>query len=150
MGWYILLITLGCFYALSYVIESVHTEDMGKREQYYRDKIKLTNLRVLPKGIVAKEVFLCKGSLVLGANYYRRFVAKLKQIIGGHLKILESVIDRAYREATLRMISDAYTKGAAMIINVRYDTTCVGRTDRRGNNASSMIEVFAYGTAIIV
>ena len=149
MGWYFLLITLGCFYALSYMIESAHTEDMEKREQYYHDKVKLTNSRAIPKGTVAKEVFLCRGSVVIGANFYRRFVARLKQIIGGHLRILEGIIERAYREATLRMISDAYSKGAAMIINVRYETTCVGRTDRRGNNTSSMMEVFVYGTAVI-
>jgi len=150
MGWYILIVTLGCFYALSYMIESSHLEDIKKREQYYRDKVKLTNLKVLPEDVVARDVLLCRGSIVLGANYYRRFVAKLKQIIGGHLKILEGIIDRAYREATLRMIGDAYAKGATMIINVRYETSCVGRTDRKGNNSSSMMEVLAYGTAIVV
>ncbi len=149
MGWYLFAVILVCFYIISHIIEISHLEEIKIREGFYRDKVKLTNLKTLPVGVKAKEVFLCKGSVVIGANYYRRFIASLKQIIGGHLKIMEGIVDRAYREATLRMIRDAYGKGAVLIINVRYETTCIGRTDRRGKQEGSMLEVFAYGTAVV-
>lgn len=148
MGLYLFLLILGSFYVLSYIIEISHLEDLEKREQYYRDKVIVNNLRKISENINVKEVFLCVGNVVIGANYYKRFIASLKQLIGGHLKGFEMIIERAYREALLRLVEKAYHNGADMVINVRFETVCLGRTNRRGKVNSSMLEVLAYGTAI--
>ncbi len=142
------LIILGTFYAFSVFIENEHMKELARREKYFSERIRINNMKTLPIEMKVKEAFLCSGNVVMGANYYRRFAARLKQVIGGHLKGLENILQRGYREARLRMMENAYKKGATIIINVRYETTCIGRTDRRGNRNGSMIEVFAYGTAI--
>jgi len=148
MDFVILVVILVVFYVISYLIESSHLAELAKQEKYYAQRIAVNNLRKIPQGTQVQEVFLCCGGVVIAANYYDRFVAKLKQIIGGHLKKFEIILDRAYREATLRMIKAAEKQGAQMVINVRFETSCIGRTDRKGQAGGSMLEVVAYGTAV--
>jgi uncharacterized protein YbjQ (UPF0145 family) len=145
---YFFVLILVTFYVLSYIIETSHLEDLEKREMFYKDKVVVNNLKRLPSDLKVKEAFLCSGNVVIGANYYNRFSASLKQIIGGHLKGLEKIVERAYREAFLRMIEEAYKRGANMVVNVRLETSCLGRTDRKGETRASMLEVLVYGTAV--
>jgi uncharacterized protein YbjQ (UPF0145 family) len=145
---YLFALILVTFYVLSYIIETSHLQDLEARETFYRDKVEVNNLRRLPLDLKVKEAFLCVGNIVIGANYYDRFSASLKQIIGGHLKGFERIVERGYREASLRMIEEAYRQGARLIVNVRFETSCLGRTDRKGETRASMLEVLVYGTAI--
>jgi uncharacterized protein YbjQ (UPF0145 family) len=57
------------------------------------------------------------------------------------------LLDRARREALLRMKAQAAALSADMIINVRLETSSigVGETNRKG---LSSVEMLAYGTAV--
>jgi uncharacterized protein YbjQ (UPF0145 family) len=64
-------------------------------------------------------------------------------LFGGRVTSFESLLDRARREALLRMKSQAQTMDARYVFNVKYETATIG-----GSRTGS-IEVLAYGTALV-
>jgi uncharacterized protein YbjQ (UPF0145 family) len=88
---------------------------------------------------------LVTGSVVVSEDYFKRVVSGLQSLFGGRLRAYESLLDRARREAVLRMKQEARDKGAKMIINVKFQTFSIP-----GRNPKSFgaIEVMAYGTAL--
>ena len=61
------------------------------------------------------------------------------------MRTLETLIDRGRREAALRVVEQAQSAGANLVMNLRYETATVGRGGRRG---FPMAEIIAYGTAV--
>ena len=62
-------------------------------------------------------------------------------MLGGRLTSYESVVERARREAIVRLKLEAEKIGATQIMGIRLSTTELGMQ-------GGMVEVFAYGTAI--
>ena len=89
---------------------------------------------------------LVTGSTVISVDYFKRFLAALRNLFGGPVTSYESLLDRARRESLLRMKQQAAELGAAMVFNVKYETASISKG--RGNTIGS-IEVLAYGTALI-
>ncbi len=92
------------------------------------------------------EQALVTGSTVISVDYFKRFLAALRNLFGGRVTSYESLLDRARRESLLRMKEQAAALGAAMVFNVKYETASISKG--RGNSIGS-IEVLAYGTALI-
>jgi uncharacterized protein YbjQ (UPF0145 family) len=88
---------------------------------------------------------LVSGSVVVSEDYFKRVVSGLQSIFGGRLRAYESLLDRARREAVLRMKAEARDKGARMIINVKFQTFSIPGRNPRSYGA---VEVMAYGTAL--
>lgn len=84
------------------------------------------------------------GSAVISVDYFKQIVASLRKLVGGNLTSYESLMDRARREALLRMKEMAV--GATVIVNVRIETAAVGKLDPNKN--MGCLEAIAYGTAI--
>ena len=86
---------------------------------------------------------LVGGNAVISSDYFKSFMAGLINLFGGRVTPFESLIDRARREALLRMKSEAAALGAAYVFNVKFETTriAVGRV--------GAMEVLAYGTALV-
>lgn len=85
------------------------------------------------------EVALVMGSVVIASDYFKNFVSQLKSFFGGRLTAHESLMDRARREAIIRMKEHAFKLGAQEIVGVHLETSAL---DKSG------IEILAYGTAI--
>lgn len=85
------------------------------------------------------ETQIVSGNVVVANDYFKTFVAGLKTIFGGRLTSFESLLDRARREAVLRMKEEAETWGATEVYGARIDSTFI---DKLG------VEVMAYGTAV--
>jgi uncharacterized protein YbjQ (UPF0145 family) len=68
-------------------------------------------------------------------------------IIGGEVRSYERLLERARREACLRMIAEAQRMGASEVWNIRYQTSNISSSSRR--NPAVSVEIFAYGTAIV-
>jgi uncharacterized protein YbjQ (UPF0145 family) len=84
------------------------------------------------------------GAVVVSPDSFRRFLSSIRKIFGGRLRAYESLLDRARREAILRMKAQA--PDADAIVNLRVETTRIGGVqDRKGIIA---VEVLAYGTAL--
>jgi uncharacterized protein YbjQ (UPF0145 family) len=102
--------------------------------------------RLPPPQVLQPATQLVSGSVVISADYFKRFIATLRMIIGGRLNTYESLLDRARREAILRMREQAQALGATQIFNVKLETMAIGG---RRQNGVACLEVLAYGTAII-
>ena len=103
-------------------------------------------LRFPPPSTKTQKTELVMGSVVISIDYFKRVVAGLRGLVGGRLKGYETLLDRARREAILRMKEQADAKGASMVFNVKMETASISKG--RKNNIGS-VEVLAYGTAII-
>lgn len=92
------------------------------------------------------DVTMVEGSAVISVDYFKRILARLRNIFGGTVKSYESLLDRARREAVLRMKEQQ--PEAAIIVNVRIETSPIGKNS--GRRSVSCLEALAYGTAIIL
>jgi len=89
-----------------------------------------------------EHVKLITGNVVISIDYFKKILAGLINFFGGNISAYETLIDRARREAIIRMKQSA--KGASEIINVRIETTSISKNTQN----VGAIEVIAYGTAI--
>lgn len=85
------------------------------------------------------EAMLVSGSVVIASDYFKNFLASIKNIFGGRLNSYESLMDRGRRESMIRMKEAAIKWGADEILEVRIESSAL---DAIG------IEMLAYGTAV--
>ena len=142
LGIFIGLIMLG--YIAGSLVEKRHYRSILKREKAYLDipAITLKNVTYAPERITSVE--LVHGSAVISIDYFKRLLAGMRNIFGGRVKSYESLIDRARREAVLRMKEMAVD--ATVIINVRIETASIGR--KANKKGVGCLEAIAYGTAL--
>ena len=125
--------------------ERRHYRSILRREDQMRDIILITG-KTVPDGKPPPGTQLVLGSVVISVDYFKRFVAHLRMIFGGRVHTYESLLDRARREALLRMQARARDLGAKMIFNVRFETSSISKGRRESVGS---VEVLAYGTAVI-
>ncbi len=139
---FIILMMLG--YGFGTWAESRHYKSIEKREIQYQKLPTIGLKHPLPQPGQVVKTQLATGNVVISVDYFKRFLAALRNIFGGRVSSYETLVDRARREAILRM--KASCPGATQIINVRLETSSLSKNTRKGSIGS--IEVFAYGTAI--
>ena len=124
--------------------EKRHYRSIEKREREFLNlpTINIKNIDIDDAKVKKAEIVY--GGAVISVDYFKRILAGLRNIFGGTVKSYESLIDRARREALLRM--KAMASDATMIINVRIETSTIGRKSQKKSVAC--LEAFAYGTAI--
>ncbi len=91
------------------------------------------------------DVRMVCGHVVLCADGFRRVLAFFRGLFGGPVRSFEAMLDRARREALLRMKEEAGE--ASMIVSVRVETPSVTGIDNTYRWWGG-IEVVAYGTAV--
>lgn len=84
---------------------------------------------------------MISSNVVISHDYFKYAIANVQNILGGRLTSYESVVERARREAIVRLKLEAEKIGATQIMGIRLSTTELGMQ-------GGMVEVFAYGTAI--
>ena len=87
---------------------------------------------------------LVTGSTVIAFDFFRRIAIVLRKLIGGRFGMHERMMDRARREALLRMAESAKDQGAASVHNIRLINSNLGSS----TSAMGGCEVLAYGTAV--
>ncbi len=140
----ILLTLLAIGYIFGQLAERRHYRSIIKREQMLRG-LPIIASKFPPMYKTPPRSLLVTGSVVISVDYFKRFIAALRNLIGGRVTSYESLIDRARREAILRMKEQALQMGGKMIFNVKLETASIskGAKDRIGS-----MEVLAYGTAL--
>ncbi|MBQ7450027.1 heavy metal-binding domain-containing protein [bacterium] len=125
-------------------------------EKAHFNKLKKMEIALIKKPVVTygtkhypitrkiKKIELVHGESVIAGDYFKYYVASLKNIFGGRLTTLESIMDRARRQAIVRMKEQA--KDANLIVNVRIESAMLNHVDMK--NSIPKCAVFAYGTAI--
>ncbi|MBW2659483.1 MAG: heavy metal-binding domain-containing protein [Deltaproteobacteria bacterium] len=139
-----LLILLGYFSGS--IVEKHHYSSIRKREQEMVNLPVVTIRRPYPDTDI-RESGLVMGSAVISIDYFKRFLAILRNLFGGRVRSYESLVDRARREAILRMKDMAGERRADLIINFRLETSTIGRSANKKGQVGS-VEALAYGTAI--
>jgi len=135
------LMTLG--YVAGSIAEKRHYESIEKREREFLHLPAVTMKDVaFGESQVVRSELVC-GSVVISVDYFKRFLASLRNIVGGQVRSYESLLDRGRREAGLRMKGQA--PKANIIVNVRLETASIAKNPQKGVTA---VEVVAYGTAI--
>lgn len=124
--------------------ERRHYASIRQREKELADVLVFSN-RFPPPGTGRVETRLVTGSAVISEDYFKGVLAGLYSFFGGRIRSYESLLDRARREAVLRMKADAQRCGARMIVNVKFQTFAIGG---RSQNSVKGVEILAYGTAI--
>lgn len=141
-----LLVTIGLlllgYYAGSSA-ERRHYKRIQTRERASMGLMALP-LKHPPQLDEATDPVLVSGSVVISVDYFKAFVAGLRNLFGGRVRTYESLLDRARREAVLRMKDNARQCGCDLIVCVRLETAPIA-----GAPGSSMgVEVVAYGTGV--
>ena len=136
------LIALG--FVTGRIIELRHFRELARREA--QGGPVLTNLKTLPAGCSPQAAKFCIGGVVIASDYFKTFGAKLKSLVGGRLRTLETMLERGRREAMLRLRDQAAEFGADFVVSVRLETAVIMR-NRQGKTYPAA-EVIAYGTAV--
>ena len=140
---FVSLLALG--YGFGRRAEASHFKSIIEREQQMKGVLTF-NERTLPTGLPPVSTVLVGGNVVIAVDYFKRFVAGLRGLVGGRLSAYESLLERARREALLRMKKEAQALGANMIINVKLETASISKGRKRQIGS---VEVYAYGTALV-
>ena len=147
-----LLINLGIpitLLALGYFIgrhtEQKHYRSIRAREFMFRNLVVSCD-RWPPEEYRDHHAGLVSGNVVISIDYFKRFVAGLRTLVGGRMRSYESLVDRARREALLRMQAEAQAAGAVAVINTKFETSRISANAQQGIGS---VEVLVYGTALI-
>ncbi|MCK5872888.1 MAG: YbjQ family protein [Methylococcales bacterium] len=140
---FVVLLISGYFFGR--MAESRHFKSIQAREKQYAQLLCFSE-RFVPDEVPPPHVDLVAGNVVISIDYFKRIAAGLRNLFGGRITAYESLIERARREAILRMKEDALDKGAHAIFNVKLETASIYKG--RGQQIGS-VEVYAYGTALI-
>jgi uncharacterized protein YbjQ (UPF0145 family) len=87
------------------------------------------------------------GSIVISLDYFKRVIATLKGLVGGRIKTYEPLLERARREAILRMTEEAQAQGYDAVFNVRLETSRLANARGDGKGTAG-VEMLAFGTAV--
>ena len=126
--------------------ERAHFRRLDAQEQELAH-ILMSDMKRLPDNWQAADAHLVTGSVVIATDYFKVFVAGLRNLFGGRIRGYEKLMERARREAVVRMLLEAQAAGANAVWNVRLETSTI-QGKQQGKSAG--VEVMAYGTALKV
>ncbi|SEQ72693.1 Uncharacterized conserved protein YbjQ, UPF0145 family [Amphritea atlantica] len=139
---FLVLMTLG--YLVGQMAEKKHYKSIIQREKQLRELPTIASR--FPPTDKLFDQHLVMGNTVISVDYFKRFIAALRNLLGGRVTSYESLLDRARRESLLRMKQQAEAMGAEYVFNVKYETASISKGRK---NAIGSVEVLAYGTALI-
>lgn len=137
----VLLIVIGRL--VGSTLERRHYQDIVEREARFRAQPTFSDKLLHAPGPI-RSASLALGSVVISVDHFKRFLSGFRMIFGGEVRSYSSLIERARREALLRMKesqpdADAY-------INTRLETSTIASST--GNEGMGTVEVLAYATAV--
>jgi uncharacterized protein YbjQ (UPF0145 family) len=142
---FILLVLLGIGYVFGRIAESRHYRSIIEREKQLADILLFAAKRPPPE-MTDVDAVLVSGSAVISSDYFKWFVAGLRKLFGGRFRVYETLLDRARREAVLRLKQQTRELGGNAIFNIKFESFNVTMGARGGIAA---VEILAYGTAVL-
>ena len=130
--------------------ERSHIESLNQREAALHDML-VTQLMSFPhatQGDLPPRIMIAET--VIASDYLKTFLAGLRNLVGGEVRSFESLLVRARREATLRILEEARSNGYNAICNLRMETADIGgntATSGGGNKGMVMAAILATATA---
>jgi len=140
------LIFLLAAYFVGSWIEKKHFVSIRERESALHG-FPIVTFDTLPAEWNVSSAEMVTGSIVVSLDYFKRVIAGLRGLIGGRIKTYEPLLDRARRDAMLRMAESARELGYDAVFNVRLETSRLANARRNGNSIAG-VEMLAFGTAV--
>jgi uncharacterized protein YbjQ (UPF0145 family) len=128
------------------ILERRHLRNLLLLESGSRGVLAVT-VEDLPPDWRVESCELVMGNVVISQDYFKRVAASIKGIFGGNIRVFEPLLQRARREALVRMKGVAHARGYDTIINVRIETSRLANSRRDGKGTAG-VEILAFGTAI--
>jgi uncharacterized protein YbjQ (UPF0145 family) len=129
-------------YGVGRLQERRHFRSIRQRETELKHVLALST-RYVPEGVQARDARLVSGGVVISSDYFKTFVAGFRAFFGGRFRGYETLLERARREALLRLKEDARAAGSTLVIGVRFQTTKIA------GSSTPSVEVLAFGTALL-
>jgi len=127
-------------------IERKHFKNIRDREAKAHG-FPVVSFDTMPDDWKVDSSHMVTGSIVISLDYFKRVIATLKGLVGGRIKTYEPLLERARREAILRMTEEAQAQGYDAIFNVRLETSRLANARRDGKGIAG-VEMLAFGTAV--
>lgn len=143
VGFFLFMLVLA--FSTGTLVERAHYRSIRRREQEMQD-LMILQTKYPPKSADGCKSEFVSGSVVIGMDYFKHFLANLRNLVGGNVGSYETLLDRARREAMLRLKEKAKGLNAQYVMNVKFSTANV--MSSKGKQ-SGCVEVIVYGTAII-
>ena len=87
-GLFVTLLIVGFFAGT--IVEKRHYASIRKREREYADVLAFT-VRFPPDRVTPQRAFLVHGTVVISSDYFKTFVAGLRNLFGGRLRTYETL-----------------------------------------------------------
>ena len=140
---FLFLLAIGLF--VGGATERQHFRRLQRREDRQADLV-VSQLKSFPYATAGDAPpRMVVAEVVIATDYLKSFLAKLRNIFGGGVRSYETLLVRARREATLRILEEARRQGYNAVCNIRLETADVG-----GNSSEhrvAMAAIIATGTA---
>ncbi len=131
-------LALAAGYFSGSLVEKRHYQSIKERESKLLNLAAVTSENLLDENRLIKTTQFVHGNIVISTDYFKLIFSGLRSFLGGRISAYETLVDRARREAILRMKEMA--KDADIILNLRVETSLITQT--------GSVEAFAYGTAV--
>ncbi len=140
-------VLIGLGYTIGRWRENSHLKSLAVREEAL-GHIMVTDLKTVADPETASSGSLVMGEAVIATDYFKSIATQLRNLIGGEMKSMQSLVDRARREAIVRMLEQADRAGASEVCNVRLETSNIRSAEPKAKAAIS-VEMLAFGTAVV-
>lgn len=138
-GLFLLLFSVGWFFGRRH--ERAHLQSLETSEKLLGHIIVSSERFYQPELADHSHGELVIGSVVIAQDYFKMIVAGIMNLFGMNLTTYEALLDRARREALVRMRQQAQHLGYNQVYGVRLEVSNI-------NQLGSMVEAIAYGTAV--
>lgn len=126
-------------------IEKKHYASIVEREETYKNIVVLSDKDLQGiKNVEGDGVMMSEGTVV-SIDAFKKLMAAFVNLFGGRMKAYESLVDRARREAVLKLKQSAHEAGNNCIANLRIETSSISKNAKQ---TVGSVEAMAYGTAI--
>lgn len=133
-------------YFIGSMIEKRHFREIRKREDALHG-FPVVSFDTMPEQWRVSSAGMVTGSIVISLDYFKRVIAGLRGLVGGRIKTYEPLLERARREALLRMMESAQEQGFDGVFNVRLETSRLANARGDGKGTAG-VEMLAFGTAV--
>ena len=137
----VILFVVGWFFGARH--ERQHLAQLAISEKALKHIIVSTERFYQPALADGTQGELVLGSVVIAQDYFKMVIARVLSIFGKNLTTYETLLERARREALVRMRTQAHAKGYSHIYGLRFEISNI-------NQLGSMVEAIAYGTAVMI
>jgi len=142
----IVLVLLVGGYTFGTIAERRHVARLNARESA-NGSFLVTQVKSFPafsKGSMSPQIVLAET--VVASDYFKSFLAKLRWLFGGEVRSFHSLLERARRETTQRLVEQAQEHGYNAICNLRLVTADVGGSTASRKGAA-MVAILGSATA---